>query len=100
MPWPFQICDLEINDADWTAIIAPWQCNSVGITNRLSVEVTIKTDDAEDAIAAGSQELITAPYQCTFVGGRRYATRFAQGATVALLKSTSGSGTVKLRFLA
>jgi len=102
VPWPFKIADLVISDQDWTPVIAPWACNSVAVKNTLDVPIKIKTDEAEDLLAVGMQELITAAYAADLrplSSMPEGARRFAGGATVMSLKATAGSGTVKVRFL-
>ena len=85
-------------------VIAPFACNSIAVKNALSVPIKIRTDEAEDELAAGSQEAITAHYSgavaqpLSSMPDSAYR-RFKAGATVMFLKATEGSGTVKVRFL-
>ena len=98
MPWPFQISDLAITDQEWTPVVTPFACNSVAVKNTLSDAIKVKTDDAEDTLAAGSQEAVMSHFSGV-IAPEGYSRRFRSGSTVMLLKATSGSGTVKVRFL-
>ena len=104
MTAPFAIQDLDIDPQTWTPIVAPFACNNVAVRNTLAVDISIRTDLSQpdqDTIASSAQEGIVAP-----ISGAPYwphapagPYRFPQGATVAYLQSTSGIGTVKVRFV-
>jgi hypothetical protein len=104
MTAPFAIQDLDIDPQNWTPIVAPFSCNNVAVRNPLAVDISICTDPNQpdrDTIAPSAQEGIVAP-----ISGAPYwphapqgPYRFPQGATVAYLQTTSGVGTVKIRFV-
>ena len=104
MAAPFAIRDLDIDPQSWTPIVAPFGCNNVAVRNTLAVDIRIRTDlglPDQDLIGPSTQEGIVAP-----ISGAPYwpdapagPYRFKQGAIVAYLQSTSGVGTVKLRFV-
>jgi hypothetical protein len=104
MPAPFSIQDLDIDPQSWTPILAPFGCNNVAVRNTLAVDIRIRTDltrPDQDLIGPSTQEGITAP-----ISGAPYwpdaptgPYRFEQGGIVAYLQSTSGIGTVKVRFV-
>jgi hypothetical protein len=104
MAAPFSIQNLDIDPENWTPIVAPFGCNNVGIRNTLGVDINICTDLSlpdYDVIASQAQEGIVAP-----ISGAPYwpdapqgTYRFQAGAIVAYLQSTSGTGTVKIRFV-
>jgi hypothetical protein len=104
MTAPFAIQDLDIDPQNWTPIVAPFGCNNVAVRNTLAVDISIRTDLSRpdlDRIAPSAQEGIVAP-----ISGAPYwphapmqPYRFQQGAIVAYLQATSGTGTVKVRFV-
>jgi hypothetical protein len=104
MTAPFAIQNLDIDPQDWTPIVAPFGCNNVAVRNTLAVDISIRTDLSQpdqDTISPGAQEGIVAP-----ISGAPYwphapmnPYRFQQGAIVAYLQTTSGIGTVKIRFV-
>jgi hypothetical protein len=104
MPAPFSIQDLDIDPQSWTPILAPFGCNNVAVRNTLAVDIRIRTDltrPDQDLSGPSTQEGITAP-----ISGAPYwpdaptgPYRFEQGGIVAYLQSTSGIGTVKVRFV-
>ena len=104
MTAPFAIQNLDIDPQNWTPIVAPFGCNNVAVRNTLAVDISIRTDlsqPGQDTIAPSAQEGIVAP-----ISGAPYwphapmsPYRFPQGATVAYLQSTSGIGTVRVRFV-
>jgi hypothetical protein len=104
MTAPFAIQDLDIDPQNWTPIIAPFGCNNVAVRNTLGVDISIRTDLSRpdrDTIGPLTQEGIVAP-----ISGAPYwpdaptgPYRFQQGAIVAYLQSSSGVGTVKIRFV-
>ena len=98
MTAPFAIQDLVIDPQNWTPIVAPFGCNNVAVRNTLAVDLNLPD---QDTIAPSAQEGIVAP-----ISGAPYwphapqsPYRFPQGAIVAYLQSTSGIGTVKVRFV-
>jgi hypothetical protein len=104
MTAPFAIQNLDIDPQNWTPIVAPFGCNNVAVRNTLAVDISIRTDlgqPDQDTIAPSAQEGIVAP-----ISGAPYwphapqnPYRFQQGAIVAYLQTTSGIGTVKIRFV-
>ncbi len=104
MAAPFAIRDLDLDPQNWTPIIAPFGCNNVAVRNTLGVDIKIRTDLSnpdQDLIAPLSQEGVVAP-----LSGAPYwpdapsgPYRFPAGAIVAYLQTTSGIGTVKIRFV-
>ena len=104
MAAPFAIQNLDIDPQNWTPIVAPFGCNNVGVRNTLGVDINIRTDlnlPDQDVISPQEQEGIVAP-----ISGAPYwpdapqgTYRFQPGAVVAYLQSTSGTGTVKIRFV-
>jgi hypothetical protein len=104
MTAPFAIQNLDIDPQTWTPVVAPFGCNNVAVRNTLAVDISIRTDlnlPDRDTIAPSAQEGIVAP-----ISGAPYwphapmsPYRFPQGAIVAYLQSTSGIGTVKVRFV-
>ena len=104
MSAPFAIQDLDIDPQNWTPIVAPFGCNNVAVRNTLAVDISIRTDLSQpdrDTITPSAQEGIVAP-----ISGAPYwphapagPYRFQQGAIVAYLQTTSGTGTVKVRFV-
>ena len=104
MAAPFEIQDLTIDPQNWTPIVAPFACNNVAIRNPLGVDVLIRTDltkPDQDTIAASVQEAVVAPLSGApfWPGASASPFRFMSGSTVAYLQSTSGTGTVKVRFV-
>ena len=104
MPAPFAIQDLDLDPQTWTPILAPFGCNNVAVRNTLAVDIRIRTDLSrpdQDLIGPSMQEGIVAP-----ISGAPYwpdaptgPYRFQQGDIVAYLQTTSGLGTVKVRFV-
>jgi len=104
MSAPFAIQDFVVDPLNWTPIVAPFGCNNVAVRNTLAVDIKIRTDLAQpdqDTIGPAAQEGIVAP-----ISGAPYwpdapigPYRFQQGAIVAYLQSSSGTGTVKIRFV-
>ena len=104
MPAPFEIQDLDIDPQNWTPIVAPFGCNNVSVRNTLDVDINICTDPSrpdQDIISPAVQEAVVAPLSGAPFW--RDATpspyRFMPGSTIAYLQSTSGTGTVKVRFV-
>jgi hypothetical protein len=104
MSAPFAIQDFVVDPQNWTPIVAPFGCNNVAVRNTLAVDIKIRTDLNRpdlDTIGPAAQEGIVAP-----ISGAPYwpdapigPYRFQQGAVVAYLQSSSGTGTVKIRFV-
>jgi hypothetical protein len=104
MTAPFAIQNLDIDPQNWTPIVAPFGCNNVAVRNTLAVDISIRTDLSQpdrDTIAPSAQEGIVAP-----ISGAPYwphapmnPYRFQEGTIVAYLQTTSGIGTVKIRFV-
>ena len=95
----FAIRDLDLDPQNWTPIVAPFGCNNVAVRNTMSVDIKIRTDQDYDLIAPQTQEGIVAPLSGAPYWPDAGPYRFAEGAVVAYLQSTSGLGTVKLRFV-
>ena len=98
----FSIRDLDVDPQNWTPIIAPFGCNNVAVRNTLNVDVKIRTDlgiPDQDLIAPMAQEGIVAPLSGAPYWPDAGTYRFAEGAIVAYLQTTSGLGTVKIRFV-
>jgi hypothetical protein len=100
----FEILDVDVDPQNWTAIVAPFSCNNVAIRNTLSVDLRIRTDlskPGEDLISPNVQEGVVAPISGApfWRDAKVNPYRFMEGSTVAYLRSTSGSGTVKVRFV-
>jgi len=104
MPAPFEIQDLDVDPQNWTPVVAPFGCNNVAIKNTLSCDLIVRTDLSrpdQDIISSSVQEAIVAPLSGAPFW-RDAATspyRFMPGSTVAYLQATSGTGTVKARFV-
>ena len=104
MSAPFAIQDFIVDPQNWTPIVAPFGCNNVAVRNTLAVDLKIRTDLTRpdlDTIGPATQEGIVAP-----ISGAPYwpdapigPYRFPQGATIAYLQSSSGTGAVKIRFV-
>jgi len=104
MPTPFEIQDLDIDPQNWTPIVAPFGCNNVAVRNTLAVDINIRTDLSrpdQDVIAASVQEAIVAPLSGApfWRDATSNPYRFMPGSTIAYLQSSSGTGTVKVRFV-
>lgn len=104
MAAPFEIRDVDVDPQNWTPVVAPFACNNVAIRNTLSVDLKIRTDLArpdQDTLAASAQEGIVAPLSGAPFWRDATASpyRFMPGSTVAYLQSSSGTGTVKARFV-
>lgn len=104
MPAPFEIQDVDIDPQNWTPVVAPFACNNVAIRNTLPVDIKIRTDLArpdQDIISASVQETVIAPLSGApfWRDAAMSPYRFLAGSTVAYLQATSGSGTVKARFV-
>ena len=98
MAWTFEIADLVIDTANWTAVVTPFACNSVVVKNALQETVRVRTDEAEDTLTAGAQEVVMAQFVAE-MAPEGYCRRFKAGATVMFLKATIAGGAVKVRFL-
>jgi hypothetical protein len=104
MAAPFEIRDFVVDPQNWTPVVAPFGCNNVAIRNTLSVDLLIRTDLSrpdQDVIPASVQEGIVAPLSGAPFWRDSTASpyRFMPGSTVAYLQTTSGTGTVKARFV-
>src|SRR5579872_4685741 len=104
MPAPFEIVDVDVDPLTWTPVVAPFGCNNVAIRNTLPVDLQIRTDLSrpdQDVIGSSVQEAVIAPLSGApfWRDATTSPYRFMTGSTVAYLQSTSGTGTVKVRFV-
>jgi len=104
MPAPFEIQDVVVDPQNWTPVVAPFACNNIAIRNTLNVDILIRTDltaSDQDTISSSFQEAVVAPLSGApfWPGASASPYRFMSGASVAYLQSTSGTGTVKVRFV-
>src|SRR5260370_42281663 len=104
MPAPFEIRDLDVDPQNWTPVVAPFGCNNVAVRNTLAFDLKIRSDLARpdgDVLSPSAQEGIVAPISGAPFWRHAEANpyRFMEGSTVAYLQSSSGSGTVKVRFV-
>ena len=94
---------LTVDTVSWTAIVAPIDCNGVGIKNSALVDLRIRTDSADattqDTIAAGSIETISAPRHSSAIQDGGSGMRFYAGDTIAYLQAVSGTGPALLTFV-
>ena len=94
---------LTVDTVSWTAIVAPIDCMGVAIKNSALVDLRIRTDSAaattQDAISAGSVEVISAPRHPAGVQDGGSGTRFYAGDTIAFLQAASGTGPAQLTFV-
>jgi len=94
---------LTVDTVSWTAIVAPIDCNGVGIKNSELVDLLIRTDAADattqDTISAGSIETISAPRHSGGVQDGGSGMRFYAGDTIAYLQAISGTGPALLTFV-
>ena len=104
MPAPFEILEVDVDPQNWTAVVAPFGCNNVAIKNTLPSDLKISTDLSrpdQDIISSLVQEAVVAPPSGAPFWRDATASpyRFMPGSTVAYLQTTSGTGTVKVRFV-
>jgi len=104
MPAPFEILDVDVDPQNWTPLVVPFGCNNVAIKNTLSSDLKICTDLSQpdpDTISSYVQEAVVAPLSGAPFWRDATASpyRFMPGSTVAYLQSTSGTGTIKVRFV-
>ena len=104
MPAPFEIQDVDVDPQNWTPVVAPFGCNNVAIKNTLPVDLKVCTDLSrpdQDIISSSVQEAIIAPLSGAPFWRDAPANpyRFMSGSTVAYLQASSGTGTVKVRFV-
>ncbi|MGH9680562.1 MAG: hypothetical protein ACRD4Y_11490 [Candidatus Acidiferrales bacterium] len=94
---------LTVDTVSWTPIVAPIDCNGVGIKNSAPVDLLIRTDSAdattEDTIPAGSIETISAPRHAGGVLDAGSGMRFYAGDTIAYLQAASGTGPAMVTFV-
>jgi len=104
MAAPFEIRDFTVDPQNWTPIVAPFGCNNVAVRNTLAVDLNIRTDLSrpdQDVISSSVQEAIVAPLSGApfWRDATSSPYRFMPGSTIAYLRSASGTGTVKARFV-
>lgn len=94
---------IAITTSTWTAIVAPVDCNGVGIKNSVLVDLFIRTDatdgTTQDTITAGSVEVVDAPRHSAGVLDGGSGTRFYAGDTIAFLQAASGTGPAVVTFV-
>jgi hypothetical protein len=85
-----------ITTTDWTAIVAPIDCNYFALKNADGSALILRTDmnDAgtEDTLAPGGQETVTSGPNLGFLSGGE--ARFPKGATALWVKAAAGVGPV------
>lgn len=98
MPYPYTKSNLTINDATWTSVVLPHQCDHIVVINPTALGgiILIRTDSATEEIASGGQKLIASGTSNRLTGHR-----FQKGTTPFQLKGASGvNGNCQLDFLA
>jgi hypothetical protein len=94
---------IAIDNVSWTAVVAPIDCQGVGIKNSVAVDLKVRTDSADpatqDTISAGSQEGVMMARTLGNVQFDLASQRFRAGETVCFLQATSGTGPALATFV-
>jgi hypothetical protein len=94
---------VAVDTVSWTPVMAPIDCQGVGIKNSVAVDLKIRTDAADpatqDTIPAGNQEglmVARSPGNVQFDQGPQ---RFRAGETLCYLQAASGTGPALATFV-
>ena len=94
---------IAIDSISWTPVVAPIDCQGVGIKNSVAVDVKIRTDSGDpatqDTIPAGSQEGVMVSRSQGSVQFDLAPQRFRAGDTICFLQAASGTGPALATFV-
>ena len=94
---------IAIDNVSWTPVIAPIDCQGVGIKNSVAVDLKIRTDSADpttqDTIPAGNQEGVMVSRSQGGVQFDVAPERFRAGDTICYLQAASGTGPALATFV-
>jgi hypothetical protein len=94
---------IAIDTVSWTAVVAPIDCQGVGIKNTVAVDLKVRTDSADpatqDTIPAGNQEGVVVARAQGNVQFDVASQRFRAGDTICFLQAVSGTGPALATFV-
>jgi hypothetical protein len=94
---------IAIDNVSWTAVVAPIDCQGVGIKNSVAVDLKVRTDSADpatqDTISAGSQEGVMMARTLGNVQFDLASQRFRAGEAICFLQAVSGTGPALATFV-
>ncbi len=94
---------IAIDNVSWTPVVAPIDCQGVGIKNSVAVDLKVRTDSADpttqDIIPAGNQEGVMIARTLGNVQFDLASQRFRAGDTICFLQAASGTGPALATFV-
>ena len=94
---------IAVDTVSWTPVVAPIDCQGVGVKNTVAVDLKVRTDSADpttqDTIPAGNQEGVVVAHDQGNVQFDVASQRFRAGDTICFLQAASGTGPALATFV-